>query len=416
MKEIAFVHSASQMSGVEFSTLYLLKHLDRSRWQPLVICPEEGDLPARARETGADVVIVPRTKFFSTSSRVAGRMVVNPLALVGNLGAMASSARWLSNILRERRPALVVTKGMAAHFYGGLAAKWSGVPCVWHVQDRVSERAGQLFPWTLATAGRVLADEIIADADSIANQVTGIVPAERVSVIWNGVDTQEFSPAVDGAGVRAEWNARAEDLLIGVVGRLTPWKGQRLLIQALARLADKIPQARIVLVGSSLFDTSEYAQALKADVSRLGLENRVIFAGFRWDLPRVFAALDVVAHTSLEKDSSPLAVVSAMAAGKPVVCASVDGTAQLFDDGVDGLLFPPGDVETLAERLAQVLSDTSLRRRLGQAARAKAERELSVEQYARRCEQVFERASTKPFARTNVRASSGQTHRSAPTE
>ncbi len=392
MKEVVFVEMSSQMSGVEFSTLYLAQHLDRNQWTPLVICPEVGDLPAQCRAHGIAVALVPRPRFFSTSVRVAGHVLPNPLALLADLAALGVAARRLAKFLRAKRPALVVTKGLLAHFYGGLAARWAGIRCVWHVQDRVSERAGKVFPWALSAAGRLLAREIIADADSIARQVRTFVPANRVTVIWNGVALDEFSPQNDGAFLRQEWGACAETLLIGVIARLTPWKGQQVLIEAFARLADRFPSARLVLVGSALFDTDAYARELKADVTRRGIADRVIFAGFRRDMPQVLAALDMVAHPALEKDSSPLAVVSAMAAGKPIVCSRVDGTAQMFDDGVDGLLVPPGDVDALAEKLGRLLSDPALRQRLGLAARAKAERELSVERYARRCEAVFDRA------------------------
>jgi glycosyltransferase involved in cell wall biosynthesis len=380
------------MSGVEFSTINLVSHLDRAQWMPLAICPSEGDLSKHSRDADAETAVVPLGRFFSTSTRVAGRTFVNPLALVMNLGALVASARPLAKFLCARRPALVVTKGLPTHFFGGIAARLAAIPCVWHVQDRVSGRAGPLFPWTLALTGRVLAREIIVDADSIARQLKPIVPSERITVILNGVDTREFSPDVDGSRVRAEWNAQADDLLIGVIGRLTPWKGQHVLIQAFARVADEFPSARIVLVGTPLFDSDAYARALQTDVVRLALGDRVVFAGFRWDLAQVLSALDIVAHTALEKDSSPLAVVSAMASGKPIICTRVDGTAQLFNEGVDGLLVSPGDADELAKQLRCLLADARLRHRLGLAARGKAERELSVEQFARRCEAVFERA------------------------
>ena len=109
-------------------------------------------------------------------------------------------------------------------------------------------------------------------------------------------------------------------------------------------------------------------------------------------MPEVFAALDLVAHTALEKDSSPLAVVSAMASGKAIVCTRVDGTAQLFDEEIDGLLVQPGDVNALALNLRRLLCHVNLRERLGRAARDKAERELSVVQFTRGCEAVFARA------------------------
>ncbi|MEW5721224.1 MAG: glycosyltransferase family 4 protein, partial [Chloroflexota bacterium] len=372
--------------------LNLLAQLNRSRWLPLTICPAEGDLPTRCRAAGVETAIVPIQNFRSTSTQRAGCTVADPFAIGANIRALFISAHTLAVFLQTRRPALIVTKGLFTHLYGGLAARWAKIPCVWHVQDRVSNRLGPLFPWTLAITGRVLAREIIVDAESIARQLTPIVPSNRITVIWNGVDTHVFFPRVAHSYLKEEWRAKSGDLLIGVIGRLTRWKGQHVLIQALAEIADEFPNARVIVIGTPLFDNDAYARSLQDDVARLGLGDRVLFAGFRWDLPAALAALDIVAHTALEKDSTPLAVVSAMASGKPIVCTRVDGTAQLFDEGVDGLLVPPGDADALAQQLRILLRNADLRDRLGRAARAKAERELSVEQFARRCESVFERA------------------------
>jgi glycosyltransferase involved in cell wall biosynthesis len=319
-------------------------------------------------------------------------MLLNPFALIFDVISFIVGARWLVRFLRTGQTDLIVPKGLLAQFSGGFAARWTNIPCVWYIQDRVSERAGGIFPRVLARAARLLAREIIVDAESIARQLTPIIAADHIHVIWNGVDTQEFSPRIDGTNVRAEWNVLPGDILIGSMGRLTPWKGQRLLVWAFAKIASRFPSARLVLVGSALFDTDTYARALKREVAQAGLADRVIFAGFREDTPQVLAALDIFAHTALEKDSSPLAVVSAMASGKPIVCSAVDGTVQLFRDGEDGLVFPPGDADVLAEHLATLLNDPGLRRRLGQAARVKADQELSAEPYARRCESVFQRA------------------------
>lgn len=380
------------MSGVEFSTLYMAQQIDRAHWSPLVICPEEGDLPRRCREAGIETAIVPRPVVRSTSVRLGGLTLVNPLAWVVDAFVIWRAALGLAAFLRTRRPDLVVTKGLVAQFYAGLAARLAGIPCVWHVQDLVSERAGPLFPWVMSLAGRWLARECIADAETIAHQLQRCIPAQRITVVWNGVDTELFSPQSDGGAVRAEWGAPESGLLIGTIGRLTPWKGQSVLIRAFAALAADYPAVRVVLIGSALFDTDAYARSLQAEATRLGVAGRVMFAGFRWDIPQVLAALDIVAHTALEKDSTPLAVVSAMAAGRPIVCSAVDGTAQLFDDGVDGLLTPPGDAQALEVRLRTLLDDPELRLRLGQAARVKAVRELGLPRFARRCEAVFARA------------------------
>lgn len=397
-RTLALVNASSRMSGVEFSTLYLARGLDRAAWSPIVICPEEGDLTAQCSAENIPALILPQARFHSTSMRFEGNWffpafsLVNPYALVVNCIAVFQTARRLAQTLRTEDPALVVTKSMMAHFYGGLAARLAGIPCVWHVQDRVSNQAGPLFPLSLSLGGRLLAREIIADAETIARQIEKLVPRERITVILNGVDAEEFSPEIDGCPIRAEWKVNSEDFLVGVVSRPTFWKGQHVLIQAIARLKDELPQVRAAIIGAPLFENETYALQLRDVASNLNVEDRVLFTGFRHDMPRVLAALDIYVHTALEKDSSPLAVVSAMAAGKAIICSSVDGTRQLFEDGVDGLLVPPGDACALADKIRLLVHDARLRDSLGRAARLKAVRELSLETFARHCEAVFERA------------------------
>lgn len=221
---LALVDVSSEMSGVEFSTLYLAQNLERTHWSPLVICPGEGELPQLCRQNEMDVLIVPLTRLVETSVRLRGRRIPNPFALAWNALSFIWTARRLAPILEREQIRLVVTKGLLAHYYGGLAARWARVPCVWHVQDRVSERAGALFPTLLSIGARVLAQRVIADANSIARQLEIAMPRDQVTVVWNGVDTREFSPHVDGARVRAEWAPAPNALLIGVIARLVAWK------------------------------------------------------------------------------------------------------------------------------------------------------------------------------------------------
>lgn len=390
MKRVALVSVSAQMSGVEYSTLYLARHLNRAHWLPIIICPVEGELPERCRTLGIEVVIVPQARFFSTSARLGTHTFPNPFAWAANLSAIWQSARMLAEPLRRMRPDLIVPKGLLAQFYGGLAARWCGIPCVWHIQDRVSERAGPLFPLCLGLGARLLARHVIVDAQSIARQIENVVDADRISVIWNGVDLNEFSPAVDGTSVRAQWGIAPHKVLIGSVSRLVPWKGQHILLEAFAHIAAEFPNTQLVLVGSALFDTDAYARRLRARADELGLSARVLFPGYRQDTPQILAALDIFCHSALEKDSTPLAVVSAFAAGKPIVCSDLDGTRELFEPGKDGLLVPAADVSKLSDALTDLLRHPGLCRTMGIAARRKAEQHLGVEVMVRRFEEIFQ--------------------------
>lgn len=388
---IALVDGAAQMGGVEFSTLYLAQQLAATRFRRVVICPAEGELPQRCRESGIPVRIVPRPRPMDTTLRLGGRYVVNPLAWAVNLLGWPLAAARLAGRLRPLRPALVCTKGLAAHFYGGLAAAWLGVPCVWHVQDLVSDRAGGLYAHVLGLAARLLAHRVIADGTPIQAQLARWVPAARIVVIPNGVDTVTFAPEVDGRAVRAAWGVDDATLLVGNVARLTPWKGQDVLVRAFASVAADFPASRLVLVGSPVFDTSTYAQELRDLAAARGVATRVIFAGYRRDLPQVLAALDLFVHSSIEKDTSPLAVISAMAAGKAIVSTNVAGVAELFPPDT-AILVAPADPTALAAGLRAALGAPARRCALGRAARRQAEAALSLPRFARRCEAEFARA------------------------
>src|SRR5439155_23165316 len=143
---LVFVSGGATMAGVEYNTLRLTKRLHKSRWEPIVLCPEEGDLPNACRKAGVEVLILPRPKLFSTSIRIGRRWrLPNPAACGWDMGVILLAARNLARLLTDLRPDLVVTKGMFPHFYGGLAARWARVPCLWHAEDFISERWWGLF-------------------------------------------------------------------------------------------------------------------------------------------------------------------------------------------------------------------------------------------------------------------------------
>ncbi|TAK34803.1 MAG: glycosyltransferase family 1 protein [Chloroflexota bacterium] len=387
---IALLEQTASMGGVEFSTLYLAQHLDSELFHPIVICPEEGDLTRLCRQRGVEIHVVPRAKLHSVSLRRGRHYAPNPLAMVSNTFALLNGAIRLRAFLRQHEVDLICTKGLLAHVQGGLTAKLANVPCVWHVQDAVSDRAMGLYRRLLRVSAAFLADHVIADGPTILEQMPRKMRASRrVSLIYNGVDVEEFAPTADGKGIRQELGMGEEHLVVGSVARLTPWKGQAYLLHAAARLSREFARVHFLIVGSPLFASDSYELELRAIAAAPELVGRVSFAGYRLDLPNVLAAIDIFAYTALEKDTSPLALLSAMAAGKPIVAPDISGVRELFSDGIDGILVPPANVDRLADALRLLLTDEGLRTRLGQRARERAVGEFSVQSFAQSCEEVF---------------------------
>jgi glycosyltransferase involved in cell wall biosynthesis len=333
--------------------------------------------------------VLEQTGLRSTSIR-AGRTLrlPNPAAWGWNGYAVAAAARRLRNFLVQTHPALVVTKGLSAHFAGGMAARKLRIPCVWHAQDFISERSFGVYRRAFGRVARWLPQQIIVDGKSIAEQLPPSLQS-RVTVIHNGVDTSVFHPGLESAGVRRELGIPEDHLVVGHMGRVTPWKGQHYLIEAFARIADRNPNVTLLLVGAPIFDNDLYQRRLLSMAAHFGLNGRIKFAGYRQDTARVLAAMDIFAFTSIEKDTSPLALLSAMSSGLAIAAFDIAGVRELMANEDQFRLAPVEDVDALGRVLSEVLSDEGLRQRLGAAARKQAVTEFNLDKYTDRIEQVF---------------------------
>lgn len=233
------------------------------------------------------------------------------------------------------------------------------------------------------------ADAIIAVSKELAKEAIreGIAPRERVYVIPNGVDLQVFKPSIrEGMSIRARYDIRPGDKVALLAGRVEPQKGFHLAVKAFVTLCKKF-KAKLMIVGEG-----RYLGYLKKMVRRLGLIEDVIFCGSvpRDEMPAYYNACDVFVMPALGFESFPLAVVEAMACGKPVIASRIGGIPTAIDHGRDGILVRAGDVGALAEALSALLKDTERSRELGNNARRKAEERFGHEQMVESVIQVFQ--------------------------
>jgi len=160
---------------------------------------------------------------------------------------------------------------------------------------------------------------------------------------------------------------------------LSEWKGQHVFLDALAAMEG----VQAVIVGGALFGQEAYEARIREQASRLGLDGRVRFLGFRSDVPELMASMDVVAHTSIVAEPFGRVVVEAMMCGRPVVATRGGGVTEIIRDGETGLLVPPGDAAALAGALGTILSDPALAQRLGQSGRDDVSDRFSLEETCR---------------------------------
>ncbi len=364
---VVFVDHALALGGAERSLLLVLKHLDRAHLAPRLACTG-GPLAEQATALGIPVHIVP-----------LGRLRRSPLGPVQWL----SGARALARQARETRAALLVANTVRAAVYTSLAARLAGIPFVWHMRDFYLSESRPRHLWADRLGKGLLcrsAVRVLANSRVVAE---GLPCPGKVTVIHNGIEVGRYDPGLDGRPFRTRYGIPPEAPVVGVVGRLRPWKGQERFLRAMASVAEHYPSARFAVVGGAIFEVNgdDYPARLRRLADELGLGERAVFTGQLDDVRPALAALDVFVHPG---DPEPFGLVNieAMAMGRPVVAFAHGALPEIVLDGETGLLVAPGDEAALAAAVVGLLGSPARRREMGQAGRTCAEQCFTAERMA----------------------------------
>jgi glycosyltransferase involved in cell wall biosynthesis len=301
----------------------------------------------------------------------------------------ARGARWtgrLRGLVRDRGIDLVHAHSPVAAVGARLVLRGGARRPLVYTEHNVWARYHPATRWAnMITFGRN--DHVFTVSDEVRRSIRylpfqGKRRTPSVETLYHGIDLGRVARSAEADGVRAELGIPDGAPLIGTVANLKPGKGQRHLLKAAVVVRRHLPQARFVLVG-----VGPSEDALRREAAALGLNGSVLFTGFRQDAVRISAALDLFVLPS-EYEGLPIALVEAMALGRPVVATRAGGTPEVLADGVQGRLVPPRDPSALAEAIVAVLQDEPARRRMGDAGRARSA-DFDIRRAVRRMEQVY---------------------------
>ncbi|MGI5817755.1 MAG: glycosyltransferase family 4 protein [Armatimonadota bacterium] len=379
---IVYVDHADQVGGAEKSLCELIAHLDRDRFAPVILHLPGAEWLKYAREVGAELrATIPPSDLYAAKRTDLGG---GGLAGLQRLLAALPPVRALWTELGVVRPALVHTNSTKMHLMAGAAARLRGLPVVWHMRDLMTERAPRAW---LHGAVELIRPEVIAISEAVASQFDGMACTPRV--VPNGIPIEQFAPAAAPDGLRAELGLPPGAPTACVVGRLTPWKGHRTLLRAWRAVAERLPDARLLIVGEVAFWDDAYAEELRALADDFGIARSVVWAGFREDVPDVLRLVDLLVLASIDEPFGRV-VIEAMAAGLPVVATDAGGVPEIVVEGKTGLLVPPEAPEPMADAIAALLGDPVRARAMGEAGRRRAVERFDVRRVAREVGQIYD--------------------------
>ena len=383
---VLYVSHTAVVSGAERSLLDLLGALPDTV-RPLLATPP-GQLQTLAQQRGIATTTIAGT---------AGSLRVHPLHTPRALVEMAVAAWQVRRAAASHKADVVHANSIRAGIVLAFA-RLRRTPTIVHVRDCLPPGATSKLTLRLVAA---TATTVIANSHYTADSVRAAAPGARVDVVHNPVDLARFDPdAIDRADARARLGpAGGRDLLLGVVGQLSPWKGQDTAIEALGLLCREGLDAHLLLVGSAKFvarstrfDNNDYVARLQALVARDGLEDRVSWLGEREDVPEIIRALDVLLLPSWEEPFGR-AVVEAMAMGVPVVATDVGGPTEVMQDGREGYLREPRNAPAWAHAVRLLADSPALASEMGRAGRRRAERSFTLQRHVTSVLEVYERAT-----------------------
>lgn len=263
-----------------------------------------------------------------------------------------------------------------AHFYAGPAAWLAGVEAIWYQHgiaqpDRLDK-----------SLGYIPAKAVICPSQAAMEEQMKVTPKLPAAVVYPSVDLTRYnlssvSPLQE---VRKELGLPLDKKIAGIVARLQRWKGIHVFLQAAEKLSKQNPELYFVVVGGPHVSEPDYPATLREQAIRAGISNRVLFAGHQPDAARWIQAFDILVHASY-REPFGMVIVEGMALGKPVIASQAGGPTETITHGVNGMLVPPGDAESLASAVKELLQDNRKYERISRAAMDRA-RHFSSERMA----------------------------------
>jgi len=393
---VLYLDNTATFGGAINSLLYLLRTLDKSRFTPILVTAQPEDFlrrnfdfmqwrRIRIKRSWVDNSIYKKITGIKLFSSGLGLKFVNRIRFFYWLLfiTLPEAVRYWK-IGRKYKIGLVhLNNIMGSQLAGILAAKMLNVPCVAHLRDfedvdRVTRFYARLI------------DFHIAISDAIRDNLLRLaVPEEKITVVHDAIDLQDFDDTVSIGHLKQEFNLNGEEQLFGIFGRIIGWKGIIEFVHAAALVIKSAPNTRAFIVGDCSDGDSGYLKVVKKLIAEYNLEEKIILTGYRTDVPALMKLMDLVVHASITPEPFGMVLIEAMAMEKPVVATKIGGPLDIVVDGQTGFLVAPRDSVGMSDAIKRLLVDKVLASDMGRNGKNRVIDMFAKERYARQVEEVY---------------------------
>jgi glycosyltransferase involved in cell wall biosynthesis len=342
---ILHIYQNSKIGGVQQQLLSLFKAYNRERFNPIFCClgPKQ-EMGKEIEGTGIEFISLNKLRY----NRFSPGIVLE-----------------LHRLMKIKQIHVVRTHRYRSNLYGRLAAFSSGIPVIIasvHDNYRTDKRPKRRIMNHILSK---ITDKIVAVSEDVKEDIIRYdrIDPSKVQVIPNGIDLERFNPEKNTSNIRKEFSLEEDDIVIGFIGRIVPAKGLEYLLYALPYLKEEFKSIKLLIIGEG-----SLVEEFKEKAKKNNIFDNILFTGVRRDIPEILASIDIFVMPSTA-EGLPNSLLEAMAMGKPVVATKVGGIPEVIRNGFNGILIPPRDHRELAMAIKNLIGNSQLAVKMGQAAR-----------------------------------------------
>jgi glycosyltransferase involved in cell wall biosynthesis len=385
--KILFYNHQGKVSGAERIVLLILKRLDRRFFTPVMICPAQSAMSEETARLGVGCRAI---------EQFEARFTARPDKLLRYFASFVRTLRQLRAQIRAEKPDVIHANTVRSGLVASAAGAGLKIPIVWHLHDEMSAHPLSTLIRVFAVCFRRTCLLPVSEATGKSFRgrflrVFGKNLPERV--VHNGVEVEafKFDPA-NRARIRRELGLTDKELVFGIVGQITPRKGQVELARTFAAVQKRIP-SKLLVVGAPVFNDDElYLEELQRTVKDLKIETAVKLIGARPDVAAIMHALDALVINS-KSEALVVVALEAMACRTPIIATDVGGTGEIIEHGKNGWLVPFGDEKALAEALETFAAQPVLRRRFADESEKIVALRFNAEHFISRIEEFYKQCA-----------------------
>lgn len=362
VKNILYLHAGAEMYGADKILLELVTGLDKSKYRPIVVLPETGILVEKLREAGVDTYVV--------EYPILRRKYFNPRGIAEYVTHYSSSSKEIMRLLENKGIKIdIIHVNTTAVLEGIYLKRKLQAKLLWHVHEIIL-KPKLIYKFISYLIGKY-ADKCVVVSEAVKKHLINskMIKPKKIKVIYNGVDSEIFSPDVDYGYLLQEWDIPQNAIKVGVIGRLNAWKGQNDFLDATEPLLAEYDNLYLFVIGSPFAGQEWRLTDLRKRIEQSKFHDRIIFSEFRKDNAAVHNLLDILVLPSTNPDPLPTVVLEAMASGKPVVGYAHGGICEMVISGENGLLAKVNDPVDMRQKVNELVNSKKKRIKFGKASR-----------------------------------------------